>query len=90
MKRYHIIVSGLVQGVGFRFFVYELALKFKLAGWVQNLYDGTVEIEVQGNQDILFAFIDELKEGNMFSSVDDVSVEPMEVKEKEKSFRYMN
>lgn len=89
MKRYHIIVSGEVQGVGFRFFVYEIAAKFSLTGWVRNLYDGTVEVEVQGDEKIIMEFIERLRVGSRFSTVEDVEFEVMNTKDNEKAFRYV-
>ncbi|MCX8573763.1 acylphosphatase [Gilliamella sp. B2717] len=44
-----IIVSGSVQGVGFRFFTYQQAVKIGLVGYVKNLENGAVEIIAQGN-----------------------------------------
>ncbi len=45
-KRYY--VSGMVQGVGFRFFVERIALRLRLAGYVRNLRDGRVEVYAIG------------------------------------------
>lgn len=89
MKRYHIIVSGEVQGVGFRFFVYETAAKLNLTGWVRNLYDGTVEVEVQGQEKVIDEFIERLRIGNRFSVVEYVEAKVMDIKNNEKSFKYM-
>ena len=47
MIRKHIIAHGRVQGVGLRFTVTGFAKKYNVTGWVRNLYDGTVEMEVQ-------------------------------------------
>jgi len=47
----HIIFSGRVQGVGFRFTVQRYALELKLTGWVKNLPDGTVETLVEGAEE---------------------------------------
>ena len=44
----HFLVSGRVQGVGFRAFVQSVASQEKLRGWVRNLNDGRVEILAQG------------------------------------------
>ena len=49
MRRVHILVQGIVQGVGFRPFVYGLAKKFGLCGWVLNDEQG-VQIEVEGEE----------------------------------------
>jgi acylphosphatase len=61
--RAHIVVKGLVQGVGFRFFVYRHATKLRLSGWVRNLFDGDVEVEAEGERSLLEVFIGELKVG---------------------------
>ncbi|MDP4089171.1 MAG: acylphosphatase [Bacillota bacterium] len=87
MKRYHIIVSGQVQQVGFRFFSYKEALSMKLTGWVKNCYDGRVEIEVQGEEHKLDIFLYKIREGNLFSDVENVSIDEAEIKGEEKSFR---
>jgi hydrogenase maturation protein HypF len=52
-------VRGIVQGVGFRPFVYQLAVKNDLAGWVRNSSNG-VEIEIKGKKPAIQAFLDEL------------------------------
>ena len=51
----HLIVSGRVQGVGFRPFIYRLAQSHRLTGWVRNR-TGQVEIHVQGENQALYAF----------------------------------
>ena len=51
----HLIVSGRVQGVGFRPFIYRLAESHRLTGWVRNR-TGQVEIHVQGENQALYAF----------------------------------
>ena len=48
--RRHIIFEGRVQGVGFRYRALYAAKQFGVTGWVRNLYDGTVEMEVQGRE----------------------------------------
>ncbi|MFA5840302.1 MAG: acylphosphatase [Candidatus Margulisiibacteriota bacterium] len=50
MKRIHIIYSGRVHGVGFRFTAVDLAIKNNLTGWVKNTLDGKVEIVVEGEE----------------------------------------
>lgn len=55
----HLLVEGVVQGVGFRPFVHALATRRRLAGWVRNTAGG-VEIEVEGEMDDLDGFVDEL------------------------------
>ncbi len=46
--RWHVIFSGRVQHVGFRYTAYYMARELGLTGWVDNLPDGRVEMEVQG------------------------------------------
>ena len=55
-------ITGTVQGVGFRPFVYNLALRYHLAGWVQNTSAG-VDIEAEGAPDALETFIHALRDG---------------------------
>jgi acylphosphatase len=59
--RQHIYVSGRVQGVGFRFRVLQFANQLKLEGWVRNLEDGRVEMEIQGEREKIDHLFDLLK-----------------------------
>ncbi|RPH59989.1 MAG: carbamoyltransferase HypF, partial [Chloroflexi bacterium] len=61
LQNSHIHITGIVQGVGFRPFVYNLALRHRLKGWVKNTSAG-VEIEVDGDEATLQAFITALRE----------------------------
>jgi acylphosphatase len=58
-----IVVSGRVQGVGFRWFVRQAARELGLAGRVRNLPDGTVEVAVAGPEEALAALRERLREG---------------------------
>ena len=49
MSALHVRVTGVVQGVGFRWFVRERARRLGLSGWVRNLRDGTVEVAAEGD-----------------------------------------
>lgn len=67
-------VTGVVQGVGFRPFVYRVATRHALAGWVRNVA-GTVEIYIEGGVDALDAFQQELQtEAPRVSQIDDVAI----------------
>lgn len=57
MKRIHAIVSGVVQGVGFRFFTRHLAERYGLNGYVRNRADGAVELEAEGPEEAISAFL---------------------------------
>ncbi len=75
MKTLHILVSGIVQGVGFRYFAYKTALRLNIKGWVRNLPDGRVEIMAQGNESALREFVKQLRIGPRFATVKSVRVE---------------
>ena len=51
--RQHIVFHGRVQGVGFRYTAKYLAQSLELTGWVKNLYDGSVEMEVEGQEELI-------------------------------------
>lgn len=78
MIRKHIIAHGLVQGVGLRFTVTGFAKKYNVTGWVRNLYDGTVEMEVQGLDHRVELFLQELSSdrpgGNRFIRIDKLDI----------------
>ena len=63
MKRIHAIISGVVQGVGFRFYTKYLAERFDLNGYVRNKQDGTVELEAEGPEEAVSGFLRELEGG---------------------------
>ena len=67
-------ISGLVQGVGFRYFTYQEALTLGIHGYVKNLVNGNVEVYAEGSRSQLEAFLERLKEGPRFGSVDKVEL----------------
>ena len=69
-----IIVTGRVQGVGFRFFAVEVAEEFSITGWVKNLSDGRVEVEAQGVKESVEVMIERMRKGSLGASVTDVDV----------------
>lgn len=75
MSRLKALVSGVVQGVGFRFFVIRKAEHLNLKGYVRNTYDGDVELEAEGDPDNLKLLVEELHKGPSMSHVTDVKVE---------------
>lgn len=86
MIRYSILVDGRVQGVGFRFFTQLTATNLNLTGWCKNLYDGKVQIEIQGSEDTLNKFVSLLKKGNNFSRIDEIIVDKIPIIETEKKY----
>ena len=72
--RAKIRVKGVVQGVGFRPFVYAHAVELQLTGYVKNL-GAHVDIEVEGSRTAIVRFIEFLKQGPPIARIDEVSVE---------------
>ncbi len=72
--RAEIIVSGLVQGVGFRYFVYRKATVVGLKGYTKNQYDGTVLTVVEGEKHLIESLFNELKIGPMHADVRDIKI----------------
>jgi len=73
-QRVAIHVTGLVQGVGFRWFASNSATKHELAGFVKNQMDGSVYIEAEGEEDNLKQYLEEIRRGPQFSSVKDLKI----------------
>ena len=71
----HIVVEGLVQGVGFRWFVARSAEGMGLRGFVANLYDGNVEIEAEGDRSLVEEFIRDVKRGPRSAHVTNLRIE---------------
>ena len=61
MAAKHIIFSGRVQGVGFRFTAHNIANRYQLSGFVRNVMDGTVEMLAQGQPEDIDACIKDLE-----------------------------
>lgn len=74
MKQYRIVVSGLVQGVGFRYFTLYTAKNYDIKGWVRNLSNGDVEIIAQGSEEALGHFLGKIRIGPKFSKVSHVEI----------------
>ena len=74
-RRY--VISGRVQGVGYRFFAQEAAAREGLGGFVRNLQDGCVEAEAEGDQSALDRFERALHQGPPGARVDRVVVDPL-------------
>lgn len=71
--RKHFVFQGYVQGVGFRYRAFHAAQRCGVTGWIRNCYDGTVEMEAEGNpcdiEDLLLAL-----ERNQWAMIESVSV----------------
>lgn len=75
MRRVRAIVSGTVQGVGFRFHTVNRAHALGCTGWVRNLADGRVEFEAQGSSAAIESLLDWARHGPSSAEVDDLRVE---------------
>ena len=65
-------ISGIVQGVGFRFFTQRIAARHQVLGYVQNLKDGRVESYVEGDAKAVEDFKNDLIAGPTFSKVEEI------------------
>lgn len=87
MSRVKARVKGVVQGVGFRYFVMRNANKLGIKGYVRNCPDGDVELEAEGEKAELEKLIDKVKQGPSLSRVQKVSTD---WSEEEKGYRSFN
>jgi acylphosphatase len=63
LLRLHAFVEGIVQGVGFRYYVQDQAARLGLKGWVRNRWDGSVEVLAEGSRDNLDHLLNALYRG---------------------------
>ncbi len=73
--RAHLFVSGLVQGVGYRYYAMRKANAYGVSGFAKNLMDGRVEVVVEGSRSMVEQFISDLKVGPMSAHVSDIRIE---------------
>lgn len=73
VARYQLLVSGRVQGVGYRVATQKQAQKLGLTGWVKNQLDGNVEIVVEGDIPALSQFVEWAWQGPRFAKVDRIA-----------------
>jgi acylphosphatase len=85
-KRAEILVNGLVQGVGFRYFVIRNAQQLGLKGYVKNLYDGSVLTVVEGEISLIEELIKKIKVGPRSAHVNNLKVEWGEFKNEFSNF----
>lgn len=79
-KRVHVWIRGMVQGVCFRAFARDAAVREGVAGWVRNLRDGRVEAVFEGDAESVARMVEWCHRGSPLGFVDDVEVreEPYE------------
>jgi acylphosphatase len=71
----HVMIRGVVQGIGFRWFLSQQARRLNVSGWVRNLHDGRVEAVLTGSQAAVAALIYWASFGPPGARVDELSVE---------------
>jgi acylphosphatase len=87
LKGIHITVSGVVQGVGFRWYARTTADRWGVRGFVRNLYDGSVEIYAEGDDMALDGFLQEIHVGPSYAHIAGVQFDWTEYQGKYKEFR---
>jgi acylphosphatase len=78
----HAVVTGRVQGVGFRYAVRQKAASLELNGWVRNLVTGAVELEAEGEPESVEALLQWLHQGPPSAKVEKVEVRSREAQTK--------
>ena len=86
LVRYFGTATGRVQGVGFRMFVQQNAMNLGITGWVKNMSDGTVTMELQGPQAAIDRLEAIIREGNYFIKVQSFGLEVRDVVAMEQRF----
>jgi acylphosphatase len=86
--RARLSIRGVVQGVGYRYFVRRTAEALGISGYVRNRFDGSVEVVAEGDEPALSAFIDDLRVGPRYASVERVGVEWQEATGEFRGFNY--
>ncbi len=84
-----IIVSGRVQGVGFRYFIARFASELGLTGYAKNLFTGEVEITAEGRKEFLDALAEKAGRGPTGSHVSSCKVEWLDFKKKYDKFEIL-
>lgn len=86
MQRKQIRFFGRVQGVGFRYHAKHAADALGLTGWVRNEYDGSVMMEVQGDEGLIDRMLQTLNR-DMYIDIQRMEVKLLEIDDEERSFR---
>jgi len=86
--RVKLAIRGVVQGVGYRYFVRRTAEALDISGYVRNRFDGSVEVVAEGGKPALSGFVDDLRVGPRYASVERVDVEWQEATGEFRGFNY--
>jgi acylphosphatase len=82
----HYLISGRVQGVGYRAFAHRTAQRLGVTGWVRNLEDGSVEVLAHGSEDQFLRLEVELKQGPAHALVERLNCRIVETSEEWENF----
>ena len=74
-----LIISGRVQGVGYRDWAIETGLRLGLTGWVRNRRDGAVEALIVGEEGAVGQMIEACRRGPMAARVEEIDVDPVDL-----------
>lgn len=74
-----LVITGRVQGVGYRDWAITTGLRLGLCGWVRNCTDGSVEALIAGDDDAVGKMIDACRRGPPLARVDDIDLEPLDL-----------
>ncbi len=86
-ERLHVVVEGIVQGVGFRYFVMMYTEELQITGWVRNLWNGRVEVMAEGTRPALEILLKHLQEGPRSAQVTKVDQQWQTATNEFKEFR---
>ena len=89
MKK-HLLIFGKVQGVGFRYWLYEKAVKKNIHGWVKNKITGEVEALLIGNDKDVEMLIKQCERGPSSSNITQVKIQDYQQNYFKKSFDILN
>jgi acylphosphatase len=87
MKAIRVLYEGYVQGVGFRWTTKHIAKGYDVSGWVRNLPDGRVEVQVSGEDDEVSAFLQAIRESTLGGHIDTEHATELEIPTPSKGFR---
>ena len=73
-QQVHVFYEGHVQGVGFRYTAEEKARRLGLTGWVRNLRDGRVELVAEGEEGVVLAFLEQMRDGPLRQYIEHAEV----------------
>ena len=84
---YIVKIRGIVTGVCFRYYTLQESKKYLgLKGYVQNVYEGNVEVCVQGEKEKVLCFMEWLKQGPLHARVDEIKINKIPINENLGSF----